>query len=79
MIHENNDNINEVDKANHNGFDDNGNDDNNDDDNYDHKDDNNDDTQGSSAVPYPRVIYGPKDGPRAGLNHLALDESVDAL
>ena len=28
----------------------------NDDENYDHKDDNNDDTQGSSTVPYLRAI-----------------------
>ena len=63
MIHENNDNINEVDNANHNGFDDNkyndddnGNDDNNDNDHYGNKDDNNFDTQGSSTVPYPRAI-----------------------
>ena len=29
----------------------------NDDENYDHKDDNNDDTQGSSTVPYPSTIF----------------------
>ena len=28
----------------------------NDDENYDHKDDNNDETQGSSTVPYPRAV-----------------------
>ena len=28
----------------------------NDDENYEHKNDNNDDTQGSSTVPYPRAI-----------------------
>ena len=28
----------------------------NDDENYDNKDDNNDDTQGSSTVPYPRAF-----------------------